>query len=232
MRPRFALGLLIVGAGVASCLVTYHLGREALQEVSQPATDPTTNGNEWTGQAGTLVLLRESDIIALMKARMQQVNVSLSNSPPAARPSRPPSPANPVLSPSPSAPPTSPAPVSIISPSPASPALITYSGGVSLQVNSIQQQSGYLQLQLTLRNQGNQEAQFSNLGLVVTNDQGEELSARSQGLPANLPPHSSPYPYLVRIPLALVDRSKVLGLSLVSDDQRVQLELPAVPVRP
>ncbi|NJR58315.1 MAG: hypothetical protein HC769_05305 [Cyanobacteria bacterium CRU_2_1] len=62
---------LMVSAGVASALWGYHLGRDSLKGVTQPDARPINNVAEGDARREGLTLLREEDILANVKARIE-----------------------------------------------------------------------------------------------------------------------------------------------------------------
>jgi hypothetical protein len=64
---------LMVGAGITSATVGYRLGREALKGITQPDARPINKLADSQGKAVRregLIFLKETDIVANVKARM------------------------------------------------------------------------------------------------------------------------------------------------------------------
>lgn len=193
-------------AGVFSAVAGMSLGREALKGITQPDTRPTNNLTSRKGDAARkneLTILQEDKIIASVKARMG----GKVTTPPKA------------VAAAPKAEPASKFPIS------------TESEGVMLEVKSVQPQADSVVVSLSLKNDTNDPVKFLYTFLEVKDDQGQVLTASTEGLPAELPPDSVPYAGTVRIPITSVNTAKTLSLSLADyPNQQIQLKLSNIPV--
>jgi hypothetical protein len=210
---------LMIGAGVVSAAVGYRLGREALKGITQPDTRPTSNmarRNTNTSGSQHLVILKEADILADVKARMEG-KVTPEAEPQSDQPAATPESSDSSSNPTPK--------VMAILP------LSSSDQGVTLEVRSTRRQGAMLVLDVALRNDGLQPVEFLYSFINVKDDQGQALSASTEGLPSELPPGSNTFSGEVRIPSALVGESEKLSLSLTDyPNQQLQLNLAGIPV--
>jgi hypothetical protein len=215
---------LMIGAGVVSAAWGYALGREALKGVTQPDSRPI-HGAEAPGdrppQRPELMLLKESDILEGVKARMSgDARNSDTNREPELQSS------------------TNKAAIEVAASS--SPAPIVSSGDfpimdadqdVTLEVRSARQQAGYLLLDVSLQNSGTQVVQFLYSFMNVTDNQGRAFSANTEGLPGQLPPNGQAFSGTVSIPTALLSDAETLSLTLTDyPDQQLRLQVSNIPV--
>lgn len=214
---------LMIGAGVVSAAVGYRLGREALKGITQPDTRPTSNmARRNTNASGTqhVVILKEADILADVKARMEgkvTPEAEPQNNQPAATPESSDSSSNPEGNSTTKA-------MALLP-------LSSSDQGVTLEVRSTRRQGAMLVLDVALRNDGLQPVEFLYSFMNVKDDQGQALSASTEGLPSELPPESNTFSGEVRIPSALVGESEKLSLSLTDyPNQQLQLNLAGIPV--
>ena len=196
----------MITAGIFSAIGGMSVGREALKGITQPDTRPTNKlanrqGDDSTKKQPTF--LQEDKILAAVKARMG----GKAPAPKAAS-------ANPKVEP-------------VASKFP----LTTENSGVILDVKSAQTQGDNFVLSLNLTNQSGAAVKFLYTFLEIKDDQGQILSANTDGLPAELPPDEVSYAGTVRIPIAALNKAKTLSLAL-SDypDQQIQLKLSNIPV--
>lgn len=197
---------LMVGAGLVSAMWGVALGREALKGVTQPDTRPTNN----LAKRGTsthreeFTILREEDIIASAKSRIDGT-VKGNNA----------SNANKATS----ADKKSPFPMT------------AESGDVVLEIKSARKQGDALVMQVNLRNNGNKPVKFLYSLLSVTDDNGQELNAKADGLPSELPSASETFSGTVSVPTNLLEGVETISLSL-SDypDQELELALDNIPI--
>jgi uncharacterized protein affecting Mg2+/Co2+ transport len=201
--------------GAASAVAGLSIGREALKGITQPDTRPTSNLANRKGdkaQRDKLVILKEEDILASVKAQM---GTNLRDTTKLGANSAP-SPSNPKPTPEVKA---SGLPVSV------------QSQGILLEVVSAKQQGDDLVLNLTLRNKGSRTVRFLSSFLDVTDDAGRLINARVEGLPNDLPPSEETASSTVIISLAVLEEAKKLTITLTDyPDQQLQLKLPGVPV--
>ena len=103
--------------------------------------------------------------------------------------------------------------------------------GVTLEIQSANQQGGSLLLNVKLKNQGADAVRFLYSFLNVTDEQGRALSAITEGLPGELPPDGKEYTGTVSIPTALIENAQKLSLTLTDyPDQKLQLKMSEIPV--
>lgn len=208
---------MMFGAGVVSAAFGFAIGREALKGITQPDIRPNSNGGRSPAPArrDEVVLLRESDILAKVKARMEggatkspaatekvennnRNSGTNENTNDNAQTKLP---------------------------------LTNQNRGVTLAVNSVREQSGNLVMNVSLRNEQNQAVQFLYSFLNVVDDKGRALSANTEGLPTEVPANSQTFSGTVSIPTALLENSKQLSLTLTDyPDQRLQLQISGIPV--
>ncbi|HEY9909074.1 MAG TPA: hypothetical protein V6D18_15875 [Thermosynechococcaceae cyanobacterium] len=204
----FALLTLMAGAGVVSASWGMVVGREALKGITQPDTRPGNNLANRKGSAPRreeAVILKEETIIANVKARMGETG--------AAKPSPAPAP--------------SPKPVAAKASFP----MTSKSQGVVLEVSSVGKQGDSMVLKVSLRNTGSQSVRFLYSFLNVEDEQGRSLSARTDGLPAELPASGEAFAGSISVPAAPLEKVTSLSLSLTDyPEQKVQLEVPTIPL--
>ena len=208
--------LLMLGSGVVSSMLGFAIGHAALKGVTQPDIRPTnklTGSKQIASGKEKVMILPEEDIIAAVKAERSGKNKASSVNKPKAEA------------------------VSQKSPDQSSSAsqagfpIKSESQGVTLQVLSARQQPGSLLLNVSLKNQGNSSVRFLYSFLNVTDDQGNTLSATTDGLPGDLPANGQEFTGTVTIPNALLDDSKKLSLKLTDyPDQKLQLQMSDIPV--
>lgn len=197
----------MLAAGVLSAVAGMSVGREALKGITQPDTRPTNNLTSRKGDGtrqNELTILQEDKILATVKARTGGKGAT----PPKAIAATPTKVAVPSKFP-----------------------LSTESDGVMLEVKSVQPQADALVVSLSLKNDSTEPVKFLYTFLEVKDDQGQVLTASTEGLPAELPPDGVPYAGTVRIPITTVNTAKTLALALADyPDQQVQLKLSNIPV--
>ena len=208
--------LLMLGSGVVSSMLGFAIGHAALKGVTQPDIRPT---NKLAGKKQIasgkekVMILREEDILAAVKAERSGKNKASSVNKPKAE----------AVSQKSSA--------QSSSDSQAGFPIKSESQGVTLQVLSARQQPGSLLLNMSLKNQGNSSVRFLYSFLNVTDDQGNTLSATTDGLPGDLPANGQEFTGTVTIPNALLDDAKKLSLKLTDyPDQKLQLQMSNIPV--
>jgi len=229
----------LIATGVISLAFGYAFGQQALSGVSAPVTTTDSRPRE-IRDPRTIPLVNEAEVIAAVKAQMQ---AGIPTPPPTPTPTptpldlfaATPTPAPLSLELSPEL-----SPVSLaaqppqVSQAPSSP-VIAYSGSrqdVIWQVVGVERRADELVVSLQIQNQSQQPARFLYSYLSVTNEVNQPISARTQGLPGELPPRSNPYLGTVRIPLAALGNSRSLSLSLAdypSGQNRLEIRNLAIP---
>ena len=210
---------LMVGAGVVSGAWGYAVGREALKGVTQP------NGRPGHGLAGSepsqrqpLALLKEADILRSVRAQMSGDAEPQSNENSSSDREKATIEVN-----------------SSSSDSPNQPAAglpwNTENQGVVLAVESVEEQDGYLLLNVSLQNGSSKSVQFLYSFMNVTDDQGRAFSANTEGLPSELAANSESFTGTVSIPVALLGNAKSLSLTLTDyPNQQLQLQVTDIPI--
>jgi hypothetical protein len=228
VNPTVALTLillfLMVAAGFVSAAWGYAIGREALKGITQPDVRPSTSISDTSGvpRREEVTILKEADILADVKAQMEGNARTTSNISSTASPAR--------------------ATMTSASPSPASDILTAANSssglpitaqdqGVMLEVRSVRQQEGALVMDVSLTNRGSQPVKFLYSFINVTDNQGRSFSANTDGLPGELLPNGELFTGTISIPMALLDDSNNLTVSLTDyPEQRLQLQLSDVPI--
>lgn len=208
----------MVGAGVVSSAWGYRLGREALKGITQPDTRPTNNmaRRNSTGE-GTLVFLKESDILAEVQARMdgktgpitaqrqQQAQQQAAAAPATTEEST--------------------------TASSEKLPLKAEDRGVTFEIEDVRRQGATLILDVKMQNTGVEPFEFLYSFMNVTNENGQSLSVSTEGLPTEIEPESPVFAGEVRVPADLLQNSKSLSLTLTDyPDQRLRLQLNDIPV--
>lgn len=198
----------MLAAGILSAVAGMSMGREALKGITQPDTRPTNklaNRKGDTPRQNELVMLKEDKILATVKTRISGKGE--------------------VPEPKPATPAKSPEKPAVNLP------VNGESEGVTMTVKSVQAQGDSLVLSVSLQNGKADPVQFLYSFLEVKDDQGRILSARTEGLPPEVPPDGQAYDGTVRIPIASVEQVKQLSLSLADyPNQDVKLKLSDIPV--
>ncbi len=199
------LAAMIIAGGV-SAFAGMSMGREALKGITQPDTRPTNgiaNRQGSTPHRDEVMILEEDKIIANVKTRTggKASDVAVKV-----------------------------APTKVSTPQSSFP-MVTEKEGVSLEVKSVQQQGDTLVLSVGLKNTNPDPVKFLYTFLKVKTDQGQTVSANTEGLPSELPPDSESYSGTIRMPMASINKVQKISLSLADyPNQKIQLELPNIPV--
>jgi len=206
----FLLLIGMVTAGIFSAIAGMSLGRDALKGITQPDTRPTnTLGKPQKASApqSALVLLKEEEILAKVKARMSSMTGDRK-------------------------PVTSNKPITATAATqPGQFPLVNQSQGVVLEVGSVRKQGESMIFNVSLRNTGKQSVQFLYSLLDLTDDRGQALNASTEGLPSELPALSKTYSGTISVPLAILDGVKTVSLNLTDyPDQQLKLEITGIPV--
>jgi hypothetical protein len=214
----------MIGSGIASATWGHHLGREALKGITQPDTRPVSNLSDGQGRPirrENLTLLKEEDILASVKARIDG-GAKPANTEAAAQPTTTPA--------SPQTPKASPTASPVATPQLGFP-IVSRDRAISFQVDSVKQQDTAVVLQVSMRNNGSEPVQFLYSSMNITNDEGRLLTGTTRGLPDELPPNGQAFSGTVTVPLELLDDAGSLSLNLTDyPAQQVQLELTGIPV--
>ena len=109
--------------------------------------------------------------------------------------------------------------------------LKTEDGGVVLEVLKANKDQDSLLLDISLKNNGSAPVRFLYSFLEVKNDRDQPLGAITDGLPGEIPASGKEFLGTVSIPLSLLDDAQEISLELTDyPDQKLQLEIPKVPV--
>ncbi|BAY26031.1 hypothetical protein NIES2100_58420 [Calothrix sp. NIES-2100] len=216
---------LMLGAGSVSAFWGFTLGSSALKGVTTPDGRPTTkftSSKSSNSQAGSLVLLREEEILKIVKARIEgktkaaksekleedEEETNNSKNKPEEKPPE----------------------VEQEKPQQGFP-VTAENKGVTFAVQSARYSGGDLLLKVKMQNKGADSVRFLYSFLDVTDDKGRTLSASTEGLPAELPANGPTFSGTVSIPTALLDDVKKISLSLTDyPAQQLKLEVSNIPV--
>ncbi|MEC4803604.1 MAG: hypothetical protein SAJ12_08205 [Jaaginema sp. PMC 1079.18] len=220
----FVLLVAMLGAGAVSGVWSYTMGHEALKGVTQPDTSPTKKltGKE-KSEPQELSLLKESEIIKnvqeYIREQEQGGNKAQENQEQS-------------FIESPNDPENSVQEVAAVSEANATALpLQTEDEGVTLKVLKASEEDGSLLLEVDLKNESRQAVRFLYSFLDIKDEKGRSLSATTDGLPGELPATGENFSGEIKIPLALIEESQRLSLSLTDyPDQRLELNVPEIPV--
>ncbi|MDF5736457.1 MULTISPECIES: hypothetical protein [unclassified Nostoc] len=219
--------ILMMGAGSVSAFLGFELGSSALKGVTAPDGRPTTKfasnkTNTNNSQQGGLVLLKEEEILKIVKARIEGKTKAAksekledddeeTNSSKQKPEEKPPQVVEEKLQPG--------FPVT------------AQSQGVTMSVQSVRYSGGDLLLKVKMQNKGKDSVRFLYSFLDVTDDKGRTLSASTEGLPTELPVNGPAFSGTVSIPTALLDDVKKISLALTDyPAQQLKLEASNIPV--
>ncbi|MBD2164989.1 hypothetical protein H6G64_04890 [Calothrix sp. FACHB-156] len=216
---------LMLGAGSVSAFWGFTLGSSALKGVTTPDGRPTTkftSAKSSNSQQGTLALLREEEILKIVKARiegktkaaksekLEEDDEETNNS-----------------KQKPEEKPQEVAEEKLQQGFP----INAENKGVTLSVQSARYSGGDLLLKVKMQNKGADSVRFLYSFLDVTDDKGRTLSASTEGLPAELPANGPAFSGTVSIPTALLDDVKKVSLALTDyPAQQLKLEVLDIPV--
>lgn len=216
---------LMLGAGYMSAVWGFALGHSALKSVAQPDARPTTRlkGRKATSpQQKAVVMLKEEDILATVKRRIEGKGKNVKPKKPQAQ--------NKKISSKETPADKTPLPEEYAS-QPGFP-ITSRNQGVTLEVLSARYFGGTLLMKVNFKNEGSRGVRFLYSFLDVTDDQGRALSASTEGLPGELPPNGETFSGTVSIPAALLQDVKKLSMTLTDyPDQQLQLQMPEIPVK-
>lgn len=86
--------------------------------------------------------------------------------------------------------------------------------GVSLEVKDVKNQGNIIALTVNLKNEGTESIKFLYSFLEVSDNQGNSLSAVTEGLPEELPANRENFQGIIKIPATLVHDAQTLSLNL------------------
>ncbi|BAY97221.1 hypothetical protein NIES37_11590 [Tolypothrix tenuis PCC 7101] len=216
---------LMLGAGSVSAFWGFTLGSSALKGVTTPDGRPTTkftSAKSSNSQPGTLALLKEEEILKIVKARIEgktkaaksekleedDEETNNSKQKPEEKPQE----------------------IAEEKPQQGFP-INAENKGVTLSVQSARYSGGDLLLKVKMQNKGADSVRFLYSFLDVTDDKGRTLSASTEGLPAELPANGPAFSGTVSIPTALLDDVQKVSLALTDyPAQQLKLEVLNIPV--
>jgi hypothetical protein len=216
--------VLMLGSGAVSAFWGFTLGSAALKGVTAPDTRPTTkfaSNKSADEQSGEVTLLREEEILKLVKARIEGKTKAAKSEKKKDSEEK-----------SSSKRQQEQKPLEEVEEKPQEGFPINAeSEGVSLSVQSARFSGGALLLRVKMQNKGNDSVRFLYSFLDVSDDKGRTLSASTDGLPSELPSNSSTYSGSISIPTAVLDDVKSISLALTDyPQQRLRLEVSNIPV--
>jgi hypothetical protein len=212
--------LFMLAAGIASALLAFISGHEALKGVTQPDIRPNNNkgGNQQNITTKGLELIQEQEVIANVKKQMgidepkkdaQQAKdaknkaadfeKAVKNDPKAGLPS--------VKLP-----------------------IVKEDQGITMTVKSIESKGNTIKIGMTLSNRGSQPVNFGQGTIGVTNDKSQNINASTNGLPSSLAANGQEVKVTLTIPKNALDKVKSVSLQLTDVDRKLQLETSGVPV--
>jgi len=221
--------VLMFGAGFFSSAWGYKLGREALKEITQPDVRPSNlTGKKEDGdrKAQGVKMLKEGDILANVKKRIEGKDEEPTTPPPASAQGKQKAEQKPEQKAEQKAE-QKPQQQANSSAFP----IVSRDEGVTLEVISASQTGSSLQLKVQLKNESDSSIRFLYSFLNVTDDKGRALSASVDDLPGQLPADSQTYVGTVSIPTALLDNANELDISLTDyPDQKLELKMSGIPI--
>jgi len=218
--------ILMSGAGSVSAYLGFNLGSSALKGVTTPdgrpiskfATSKTSNG-----QQGGLALLKEEDILKVVKSRIS-ANSETSKKDnqdeddEGGKKHKKPDSSDKTTG------------ISAEKAQPGFP-ITAESDGVTFTVQSARYSGGDLLLKVKMQNKGTDSVRFLYSFLDVTDDKGRTLSAITEGLPAELSANGAVSTGTVSIPTSLLDDVKNISLALTDyPAQKLKLQVSDIPV--
>jgi hypothetical protein len=216
----FVLLFLMIGAGVASAVSGFSMGREALKGITQPDSRPNKGKANKTGVVSKedLQLLREDDIVKSMKERIDSSAKGGSKAP-----EKPDKAEKEKTTEKPKEEKTAKTielPVS------------TESEGVAMEVLSRRQEGDSTMLEVAMKNSSDRPVSFRYNFMNITDNKGQVVNAEAIGLPEALPAKSEKFSGSVKIATGSLEKVENVTLQL-SDypEQKIQLKLADIPVR-
>jgi hypothetical protein len=215
----FVLLFLMIGAGVASAVSGFSMGREALKGITQPDSRPNKGKANKTGVVAKedLQLLKEDDIVKSMKER---IDSSAKNG--AKAPEKPEKSEKEKTTEKPKEEKTAKVELPVT----------TESGGVAMEVLSRRQEGDSTLLEVAMKNSSDRPVSFRYSFMNITDNKGQMVNAEAVGLPEALPAKSEKFSGSVKIPTGSLEKVENVTLQL-SDypEQKIQLRLTDIPVR-
>jgi hypothetical protein len=214
----FVLLFLMIGAGVASAVSGFSMGREALKGITQPDSRPNKGKANKTGVVSKedLQLLKEDDIVKSMKER---IDSSAKNG--AKAPEKPEKSEK-----APEKKPKEEKSAKVELP------VTSESEGVAMEVLSRRQEGDSTLFEVAMKNSSDRPIAFRYSFMNITDNRGQTVNAEAVGLPEALPAKSEKFSGSVKIPTGSLEKVENVTLQL-SDypEQKIQLRLTDIPVR-
>ncbi len=212
----FVLLFLMIGAGVASAVSGFSMGREALKGITQPDSRPNKGKANKTGVVAKedLQLLKEDDIVKSMKER---IDSSAKNG--AKAPEKPEKEKT-----------TTEKPKDVKTAKVELP-VTAESEGVAMEVLSRRQEGDSTMFEVAMKNSSDRPVSFRYSFMNITDNKGQMVSAEAVGLPEALPAKSEKFSGSVKIATGSLEKVENVTLQL-SDypEQKIQLRLTDIPV--
>jgi hypothetical protein len=214
----FVLLFLMIGAGVASAVSGFSMGREALKGITQPDSRPNKGKANKTGVVSKedLQLLKEDDIVKSMKER---IDSSAKNG--AKAPEKPEK-----TEKAPEKKPKDEKAAKVELP------VTAENEGVAMEVLSRRQEGDSTLFEVAMKNSSDRPVSFRYSFMNITDNRGQMVNAEAVGLPEALPAKSEKFSGSVKIPTGSLEKVENVTLQL-SDypEQKIQLRLTDIPVR-
>jgi hypothetical protein len=216
LNSTIALTLILLtcmtAIGIVSGATGYSFGRAALKGVKQPSTSPILGGSGGNRSRESSGFLKEAEILS----KVQDQTAGVTKAPERqAQPTQEQDKSKPKQGNQPAFP------------------ITARDQGVTLAIESVERQSGTLQLAVAMTNEGAERVQFLYTFLDITDEQGRSLTAITKGLPTELLPNGETVNGIIRLPLTSLDKAQKLSLSLTDyPNQVLKLKIDQVPVNP
>jgi hypothetical protein len=212
----FVLLFLMIGAGVASAVSGFSMGREALKGITQPDSRPNKGKANKTGVVSKedLQLLKEDDIVKSMKER---IDSSAKNG---AKAPEKPEKSEKTTSEKPKVEKTAKVELPVTA----------ESEGVAMEVLSRRQEGDSTLFEVAMKNSSDRPVSFRYSFMNITDNRGQIVSAEAVGLPEALPAKSEKFSGSVKIATGSLEKVENVTLQL-SDypEQKIQLRLTDIP---
>lgn len=209
-----------------SAFLGFDVGSKALKGVTAPDARPTSKfaSNKANNQQhGGLTLLKEEEILKIVKARIDGKDKAAKSKQPEDEDEETSSSQKKVEE-------KKPQEVAEAKPQRGFP-ISSENGKVTLSVQSARYSGGALLLAVKMQNKGADSVHFLYSFLDVTDDKGRTLSATADGLPEELPANGPTFSGTVSVPTALLDDVKRISLALTDyPAQKLRLEVANIPV--
>lgn len=208
----------MLAAGIASGVVGFISGHEALKGVTQPDIRPNNTKGTSGQNANTkgLELIKEQEVIANVKKQMgiedpskdaqmakdakkqaADFEKAVQNDPKSGIPN--------VKLP-----------------------LLRDDQGIQMSINAIDYKNNSVKITMTLTNNGSQPVNFGQGAMAVSNGT-QNISAAVIGIPNSLVANGKPTKVVVTVPKSAIDKAKSISLQLTDIDKKLQLDATGIP---